>query len=76
MKIRDIKLTDSIFFNSLPNKKTNNKPNINKTNGILLPESKMPTPRIPIAVMLYMRLRIFLFLSLNAIKSIEKKEKF
>ena len=73
---KDKRLTNIVFFRLLLNKKINNNPSINKINGILFPESIMPTPKIHITNMLNINLRIFLSLNEKATKNIVKKEKF
>ena len=65
-----------IFFKLFLNRKININPKINKTNGILFPESKMPVPNTHTVNVVNKNLVIFLSFNKNVMKNIEKKEKF
>ena len=70
------KLPKIVFLNFILKNKINNKPNINKVNGILFPESRIPKPKIHTANTVARNLKLFLCLKEKATKKIAKKENF
>ena len=70
------KFVNIIFFKFFLMKKIKINTVKNENNGILFPESRMPTPKIHITKVININLKSFLFLSTKTRKSIERKEKF